>query len=380
VSVPTAIDLFCGCGGFSTGLLDAGVRVLAGFDSYAPALVAYNYNHEYRGARGHLADLAEVTGARLLELAGSPSVDLVVGGPPCQAFSIVGKRRGLGDPRGRLVFDFARLVAELRPKAVLLENVPGLLAADGGRIFARVRAGLEEAGYNVRAEVLHAADYGVPQMRRRTFVAGVRMRGSFPYPPPPTHSAEPFSDLFGSSTQAHVSARQALADLPDVGTRAGRRIPNHEPTHHSAPMLLAFADLQPGKRDPKSFHDRLHPDRPGYTLRAGDGNFTPLRPIHYRYDRVVSVRESARLQGFADTFVWPDSLPRLQQYRQVGNAVAPPVAKALATHLAGILGWRLDPEGLCGDPDSRAAAATRTPEERDAERRSRIRGASLGAG
>lgn len=122
-SVPTAIDLFSGCGGFSTGLLDAGVRVLGGFDHEERAIDVYNYNHSYRGASGHVADLGRLTGRDLLSLLGVESVDVVVGGPPCQAFSIIGKRQGLDDERGQLIFDFIRYVSDLRPKAFVLENV-----------------------------------------------------------------------------------------------------------------------------------------------------------------------------------------------------------------------------------------------------------------
>jgi DNA (cytosine-5)-methyltransferase 1 len=113
-------------------------------------------------------------------------------------------------------------------------------------------------------------------------------------------------------------------------------------------------------------------------LRAGSGNFSPLRPIHYAYDRVVTARESARIQGFSDHFIWPDRIPRLQQYRQVGNAVPPPVAVAFAKSIAQQMDWILTPRALEGDPGSREAAMTLTDEERKAQRTSRTRGASLG--
>jgi DNA (cytosine-5)-methyltransferase 1 len=143
-------------------------------------------------------------------------------------------------------------------------------------------------------------------------------------------------------------------------------------------MLAAFSELKPGTRDRKSFHDRPHPDRPGYTLRAGTGNFSPLRPVHYEYDRVITVRESARLQGFTDDFIWPDWIPRLQQYRQVGNAVPPPLARRIGEALAASLSWTLDPIGLKGDPESRPPANLLTSQERAAQRAKWHRGASLG--
>jgi DNA (cytosine-5)-methyltransferase 1 len=374
---PTAIDLFAGCGGFSTGLLDAGVRVLAGFEHERRAVEVFDYNHLYRGAKGHILDLGKATGADLLRLAGVPRVDMVVGGPPCQAFSIIGKQRGTDDERGTLLFDFVRLVGDVTPKAFILENVPNLAQIDKGRIYEKVKVELAALGYAIRAEVLAVAKFGVPQMRKRLFMVGIRDLDTFPYPPPPTHDETGGGGYFARRPK-YRTVSEALDDLPDVVSTEADAVPNHEPTIHSPSMLAALAALPQGTRDPKSHHDRLHPDRLSYTLRAGSGNFSPLRPIHHRYDRVISVRESARLQGFADTFIWPDVIPRLQQYRQVGNAVPPPIAAAIARHIAGIVGWTLDPALTKGDPTGRTTASTSTAEERRLARLSRIRGASLG--
>ena len=143
-------------------------------------------------------------------------------------------------------------------------------------------------------------------------------------------------------------------------------------------MVARLTALQPGKREASSFHDRLHAERPSYTLRAGSGNFSPLRPVHYKYHRVITVRESARLQGFSDDFRWPDRIPRLQQYRQVGNAVPPPMARAFAECLAEQMGWKLLPQKYVGNPADREPANVLTDEERKAMRARRMRGASLG--
>jgi DNA (cytosine-5)-methyltransferase 1 len=139
-----------------------------------------------------------------------------------------------------------------------------------------------------------------------------------------------------------------------------------------------FKELKPGERDPKSHHDRLHPDRPAYTLRAGNGNFSPLRPIHYRYHRVISVRESARIQGFSDSFFWPDDMSRLQQYRQVGNAVPPPLAAIVGRHIATQIGWKLDPEQYGKHSDRMDRMHGLSVEELIARRQNFIRGASVG--
>jgi DNA (cytosine-5)-methyltransferase 1 len=335
VNAPICADLFCGCGGLSTGLLDAGVDVRIGVDLDRPSIETFDLNHATRRSKSLRGDVRELSGDRLAELAGGP-IQLLVGGPPCQPFSVAGKRRALADHRGDLIFEFVRVLGETRADAYIFENVPNLASVAKGQVLGDLLASLAEIGYSATARVLLAADYGVAQMRKRLFVVGTRDRGGVPMPPPATHGAP------SSGRKPYVTARDVLDDLPDVATPAAEEVANHEPTFHSDAMLAAFARQAPGTREPKSRHDRLHPDRPGYTLRAGTGNFSPLRPVHYAYDRVLSVRECARLQSFSDDFHWPDEQARLQQYRQVGNAVPPILARAVVEHLADFMGWRLD--------------------------------------
>ncbi len=343
---PVCVDLFCGCGGLSTGLLDAGIDVRVGVDLDAPSIATFALNHAPRGSRSLQADVRELTGARLAELAGT-KIQLLVGGPPCQPFSIAGKRQALEDRRGDLVFEFVRLLAETKAEAYIFENVPNLASVAKGKILTDLRAAFKEVGYTATSCVLLAADYGVGQMRRRLFIVGARTRGDIPMPPPATYAPEANGRL------PYVTARDVLYDLPDVSTPAAESVANHEPTFHSQAMLAAFATLAPGTREPKSRHDRLRADRPGYTLRAGTGNFSPLRPVHYEHDRVLSVRECARLQSFADDFRWPDEQARLQQYRQVGNAVPPLLARAVGRHVAEHMKWSLDETrfATAGPPD-----------------------------
>lgn len=352
----------------STGFLDAGVRVAAGFDSDARSVDAYQYNHGYRGSVGIQLDLRLAKGKELLKLAAIKRADFVLAGPPCQPFSIVGKRLGDDDDRADLTDHFVRLVGELKPKAFLLENVPNLATISEGAILERILSKLRKLGFGVRAQIVIAGDYGVPQVRRRLVVVGVKGAKSVSFPLP-THG----SGLFG-----HLSVRDAIGDLPDAGEFGETGIYNHEPTQHSADMIGRLAKLKPGERERGSFHDRLHPDRLSYTLRAGSGNFSPLRPIHHLYDRVITARESARIQGFTDDFIWPDRIPRLQQYRQIGNAVPPPLAAAFAKSLAQQLGWKLEPKQLRGNPATREPAMLMTDSERKAQRMARTRGASLG--
>lgn len=342
MKAPVCVDLFCGCGGLSTGLLDAGIDVRLGVDFDRPSIATFDLNHSRRGSKSLAADVRDLRGEDLVIGAGG-RVDLLVGGPPCQPFSVAGRRRALADQRGDLIFEFVRLLSETQADAFVFENVPNLATVANGEVLEHLLAALADAGYGATPRVMLAADYGVPQMRKRLIVAGARDGATIPMPPPPTHA------VAGAHLPRHVSSRAALDDLPDVADGGAELVANHEPTFHSEPMLEAFAALLPGKRDPKSRHDRLHPDRPGYTLRAGTGNFSPLRPVHYTFDRVLTVRECARLQSFGDDFIWPDDQARLQQYRQVGNAVPPLLARAIGEHLAAHMGWRLEPDRFRAD-------------------------------
>jgi DNA (cytosine-5)-methyltransferase 1 len=335
MSAPVCADLFCGCGGLSTGLLDAGIDVRVGVDNDAPSIATFDLNHATRGSKGVECDVRELSGTELIGLAGAP-IQLLVGGPPCQPFSVAGKRRGLADHRGDLIFEFVRILNETRADAYIFENVPNLASVAKGEILDDLLAAFDEIGYSATMRQLLAADYGVAQMRKRLFIVGTRERGEISMPPTPTHASE------ANGRPRHITAREVLEDLPNFGDPKVEAIANHEPTFHSEAMLAAFAQQAPGTREPKSRHDRLHADRPSYTLRAGTGNFSPLRPVHYKYDRVLSVRECARVQSFSDDFHWPDEQSRLQQYRQVGNAVPPLLARSVGEHVAGFMGWPLD--------------------------------------
>lgn len=256
----------------------------------------------------------------------------------------------------------------MEPSAFLLENVPNLATIAGGAFLEGTKEALRALGYKVEHRIVLAADYGVPQNRKRLIVLGVKGKKAPRFP----------EATYGKPNRPLRSASEAIDDLPDAGEFGETGIFNHEPTAHSADMVERLGKLEPGKRERGSFHDRLHPDRPSYTLRAGSGNFSPLRPVHYKHHRVVTVRESARLQGFSDDFIWPDRIPRLQQYRQVGNAVPPPMAEAFAECLAEQMGWTLDKAGCAGDASTRPPANVLSDDERKALRTSRMRGASLG--
>lgn len=372
--IPVVVELFCGCGGMSTGLLRAGMQVALGIDANKSAIETYEHNHRHIGATGSAEDIRTLDPNGLRDrLAFSRNRPLVVtGGPPCQPFSIIGKRKALDDERGDLVFEFLRVLKGVEPSAFIFENVANFARIENGEIADRLEQGLQKAGYATSSGILTASDYGVAQMRKRFFILGVRGRKA-PGLPAPTHG--PLA-LLGQRPIA--TSEDVLGDLPNVGTPSAARFWNHEATFHSPAMLEMFRNLQPGERDPKSHHDRLEANRPAYTLRAGNGNFSPLRPIHYKYDRVISVRESARIQSFPDSFVWPTGMSRLQQYRQVGNAVPPILASAIARHLAAAAGFALDAGQFGIEPAREAPPDAGTMEEQLAIRQRLIRGASVG--
>jgi len=239
----------------------------------------------------------------------------VIGGPPCQGFSSAGK----GDPndsRNFLWREYFRIVTKAEPDFVVLENVTGMLHKKNLHQLLGLVNKLKKLGFIVNYGVLNAADFGVPQNRRRLFLLAGR---GFKIPlPTPT-------------TTEFKTVRQALTDLETVSTG----IHNHSPNNHAPHVVKRWSDLLPGEVDPSYRRARLDGDAPSTTIRAGGGygpkgnhlgGFHP--PIHYSLPRQLTVRESARLQGFPDDWIFDGS--KTAQGRQVGNAVAPPVAEAVA--------------------------------------------------
>ncbi|MBA7587210.1 hypothetical protein ES708_29228 [subsurface metagenome] len=179
----TVIDLFAGGGGLSVGFLKAGFEVVLGLDNWRPAKVTFEYNHP--GSTFLLRDAHDITGDEILRAARVVEVDVLLGGPPCQGFSTAGKR-ALDDPRNALVRQFLRLVAELHPKFVVMENVEGFVSFVGGRLVDEVVEVMGSMGYKSWQRVLQAADYGVPQKRKRFFLVATPLPVDYSFPKP-TH-------------------------------------------------------------------------------------------------------------------------------------------------------------------------------------------------
>lgn len=358
--VLTAIELFSGIGGMSLGFEMAGFRVLAGVEKVDQLRAAFQGAHPT--AVTDFSDVATLDGRSLLKRLGlrKGQLDILIGGPPCQAFSTAGKRRGSDDERGLLIAHFVRMVAELRPRAFLMENVVGLLSIHLGTLIAQVVRDLSALGYEVAPPAtLNAADFGVPQLRRRVFLAGIRGTRKFEFPQP-THY--PIAAPLFPTLMPYVTVREAISDLPLVSATAalqrgdrdsipyrriaanayqaqmrGRRqaVTGNGVSIHQPHIVEAISLLGPGETEPRTRYRRLFQNRPSFTLRAGSGTFTALRPIHPKLHRVITVREAARLQSFPDHVEFSDS--KRSAYQEIGNSVPPLLARAIAARLGEFL-------------------------------------------
>jgi DNA (cytosine-5)-methyltransferase 1 len=390
---PLGIDLFAGAGGMSLGFEQAGFEVAAAVEIDPIHSCIHKFN--FPDCVVIPSSVKEVSGAQIRSLAGiSGKVDVVFGGAPCQGFSMIGKRV-LDDPRNSLVRDFVRIVCELDAEYFVFENVKGLTVGPHRKFLEQLIEEFESKGYAVRTpwSVLNAASYGVPQDRKRLFLLGAKIGKKLPYYPYPTTSHPGQHDEVGLTRGP--TCFDALNDLPDaerfkklIGSdevsTAGwgdpssfsseMRCLNGSAWHFGAPRIwdpsiltssartvhsaiskLRFAETKPGSVEPISRFFKLAPDGVCNTLRAGTdaarGAFTSPRPIHYQYPRCITVREMARLHGFPDWFRFHHT--KWHGARQIGNAVPPPLARAVASSVIKAIGIppaRLkDPISL-GDP------------------------------
>lgn len=334
------LDLFSGCGGLSYGFMQAGFHVVAGIDNWKDALRTFAYNHQ--GAKTALVDLGSFRPIDVEEQVGS-DIDVIVGGPPCQGFSISGKRNP-EDPRNMLYIGFVELVSHFKPKAFLLENVPNLLSMAGGKVKDEIVNEFAALGYNVQHKVLLASDYGVPQNRKRVFFVGVKSGLSFQYPEP-SHAtrkrttSDAISDLPEHSIEdGTVNSQLPMNEYQAMMRQRSSIVFNHEVTNHSQQTVKVIS-LVPDGGNYKDLPDHLQgtrkvniawtrygSNRPSHTIDTGHRHH-----FHYSYNRIPTVRESARLQSFPDDFIFLGT--KTSQYKQVGNAVPPLLAYSIAKQL-----------------------------------------------
>lgn len=330
------IDLFSGAGGLMRGFIDAGFSPLFSVEIWEPAVDTHNIN--YPNIPLAAEDIRTISNERIEKY--RSSVDVIVGGPPCQGFSTIGKRL-VKDPRNELVFEFIRFVDIIRPKVFLMENVRGLLSSDGGKIKQAIESEFQSVGYSVKSKVLCAADYGVPQIRNRVFFIGIRndlnLAPSFPAP--------------AVSKENYATVGDAICDL--IGKE--NIVANHVPMKHNPIVEARIACIKEGEGIPKEglpeivshgsridykdneiknfshVYKRLSRFRPSTTMVPGHNAF----PLHPTENRSLTVREAARIQTFPDDVIFCGT--RQNQCIQVGNAVPVLFAKAIAEHIMGFL-------------------------------------------
>ena len=336
----TVLDLFCGCGGLSLGFQQAGFNVKLGIDAWEDAIKTFNFTH--KSAKGIVADLFSISPQEISKTTGLDTVDIIIGGPPCQGFSIAGKRM-IDDERNQLYKSFVEFVSFYRPKAFLMENVPNIMSMGKGVIKEQITQDFEKLGYHISSKILMASDFGVPQNRRRAFFIGFKENCNFEFPTPFTNQA--------------VTSFDAISDLPDYSVSDGEKYPidiqseyqnfmrenslglyNHQITQHNEKTVSIISLVPDGgnyKDLPEEFRKtrnvniawtRLNSQKPSFTIDTGHRHH-----FHYKFNRVPTVRESARIQSFPDNFIFLGT--KTSQYRQVGNAVAPMLAKILAIQI-----------------------------------------------
>jgi len=321
------ISLFSGGGGLDLGLEAAGFTTILATDIDEHSCISLNKNKEIAAKKGKdflqhaeivCEDITKMTGSYFLDKLGlhKGELDLMAGGPPCQAFSVFGKRKGRDDPRGQLVFHYLRLIVEIQPKAFIFENVYGLLTIEKGEVFKELVEKLSnpEPGlhYEISVHRLNAADYGVPQFRDRVFIIG-SIEGKKVNEIPKITTGN--LNITGNTISWRTVA-DGLRKLPTMGYKSAH---NHTGRVHSERIIERYGKMNYGERDHFTRINRLDPNRPSYTIIVGSNAGGGKGHVHPFEPREVTPRESARMQCFPDWW-WFSGTSR-HPIRQVGNAV-----------------------------------------------------------
>ncbi len=354
------IDLFCGCGGFSKGFEEAGYNIRFGIDMWKDAIVTYKQN--FPNAAVMNEDITKISGKDILKASKlkKDEVDVIIGGPPCQGFSVSGKRM-IDDERNKLYKSYVQIVSELKPKVFVMENVPGLVRLFKGQVGVQVKEDFTNIGYTVGMQILSADNYGVPQQRKRVFFVGVRndlvkkgMEYQYPIPfmgqgtdVPAWTCKDAISDLdfvpddrvLGEDLPYEIPAQNDYQRSMREGSRS---VLNHSITIHNAKTkeIIAmvpdggnYKDLPEELWSTRKVHiawTRMDSNKPCFTIDTGHNHH-----FHYKENRVPTVRESARIQSFPDNFEFIGI--KTSQLKQVGNAVPPLLAKAVGDSIRTML-------------------------------------------
>ena len=364
----TSIDLFSGCGGMSLGFRMAGFRSI--FASDVDENAGKTFMRNFPQTPFKVKDICQITKEEVDELTGGISPDVIIGGPPCQGFSLANKHRNRikDDPRNRLFYQFVKFIDWYSPRAFVMENVKGLLSMKKGAVINTILDEFANAGrgYNVNFQVLCAADYGVPQMRERVIIIGIRrdlgIEPTFPLPVGNNVTVdEAISDLplihASEGDEIQNYTMEATNDYQRLMRMNSNQVYNHVAMRHTPRLIERFRAIQPGQNllDVWETHgavkrgapgeksqikfsqnnQRVYGNKPAPTIAASfQSNF-----IHPHLDRNFTAREGARLQSFPDDFVFEGMRTKmswekgLSQYQQIGNAVPVLLAYHIALHL-----------------------------------------------
>ena len=355
LDLPTIVDLFCGCGGISTGFEMAGFKAILGVDIHGPSLASFRVNHPQASAV--LGDVSKLSEENVRSLIGDVEPTVISAGVPCQGFSMSNRKRWQDDKRNFLFKEFVRFVDMLNPDVILLENVSGMRSTKGGQFVRDITQAMSEAGegYVVESRLLNSADYGVPQTRQRLIFVGHKAKGSSDYRfqwPEPTHMKQELGQqrLF-ETKPAYVTVGEALSDLPRLerGTSSNkyaipaaqasdfakqmrgkkRTLTNHEASKGTQETSDRVGRTKQGEPMYEKFKQRirLHNQQPSPTLVSG-GIRPQFQHGHPLDARGLTVRERARLMSFPDDFVFEGGT--VMGRVQTGQAVPPLLAKVVA--------------------------------------------------
>lgn len=350
----TVLDLFCGCGGLSYGFEMAGYDIIGGIDFNKDATDTYKLN--FPSANVHCIDISTISKKEIKKA--FSGVDVIIGGPPCQGFSTANRyQKEKDDPRNKLFFEYIRFVSILKPKIILIENVRGILTRDKGYAKERITTLLKEQNYELNMQVLDASDYGVPQCRKRAIMVGIRqdyLKEVFDFKQIQTSESvtvgEALDDLYNEESELLNNCRKepkATCTYQEYLKEGSEFIYDHE-IHYPADKVqkrISYVpqggnwvnipeNLWPSNRKNRhsSAYKRLKEDTQSCTIDTGNAHSNYFHPL---YNRIPSIRESARLQSFPDRFHFEGT--RGSRYKQVGNAVPPLMAKAIANAIMSYL-------------------------------------------
>lgn len=338
-----ALDLFCGAGGLSLGFQLAGYEIVGGIDFYEDAIKTHDKN--FKHSKSMCVDIKSISDDEIKKLFEN-KVDVIIGGPPCQGFSAGNRQQKLeDDPRNKLFFEFIRFVKVLQPKAVVIENVRQILTKNNGFAKNKIIEILKNEGYNVDVRVLCASDYGVPQNRNRAVFIGIKKEiGNVNYDRiKKVNQKVTVEEAIGELYSLENTNLRTLEIAPKTKFQKYVRsknnvILNHDIQYPNEKVQERIKYVPEGgnwqdvpeelwdtKRDNRhsSAYKRLKSDEPSITIDTGHMNY-----FHPKYNRIPTARESARLQSFPDDFEFCGT--KTSQLKQVGNAVPPLMAKAVA--------------------------------------------------